>query len=81
MKSLLTSIATAIGVPSVFIFLAAKAQELPTVFETLWRMSTRLEYDPLLVSAIMLTAILIGGKGLDIVRERQERRQARVQAT
>jgi len=78
MKSLLTSIATAIGVPSVFIFLAAKAQELPTVFETLWLMSTRLAYDPLLISAIMLTAILIGGKGLDIARERQERHQARV---
>lgn len=74
MKSLLTSIATAIGAPSVFIFLAAKAQSLPSVFETLWIMSTRLNYDPLLVSAIMLTAILIGGKGLDIVRDRKEAR-------
>jgi len=74
MKSLLTSIATAIGAPSVFIFLAAKAQALPSVFETLWIMSSRLNYDPLLVSAIMLTAILIGGKGLDIVRDRKEAR-------
>ncbi len=79
MKSLLTSIATAIGAPSVFIFLAAKAQELPTVFEALWLMSTRLDYDPLLISAIMLTAILIGGKGLDLARDRQERREASVQ--
>ena len=78
MKSLLTSIATAVGAPSVFIFLAAKAQELPTVFEALWVMSTRLDYDPLLISAIMLTAILIGGKGLDIARERRERGEAPV---
>lgn len=74
MKSLLASIATAIGAPSLFIFLAAKAQALPTVFETLWIMSSRLNYDPLLVAAIMLTAILIGGKGLDIARNRQEAR-------
>ncbi len=79
MKSLLTSIATAIGAPSVFIFLAAKAQELPSVFEALWVMSTRLDYDPLIVSAIMLASILIGGKGLDLARERQERREAQAQ--
>ena len=27
--------------------------------------------------AIMLTSILIGGKGLDLARQRQERREAR----
>jgi hypothetical protein len=74
MKTILTAIATAIGAPSVFVYLSAKAQALPSVFAALGHASADLGKDPLLVAAILMTAILLAGKAMDFARERAERR-------
>ena len=74
MKSFLISAVTASYSLSAFVLIAAKAQNLPLVFESLWVLSTRVSYDPLLVAAIMLLSILALGRSLDFVRDRMQRR-------
>ncbi len=74
MKSILISAVTASYGVVIFVLVAAKAQNIPFVFESLWMLSTRVTYDPLLVAAAMLTTILVCGRTLDFVRNLQERR-------
>ena len=73
MKSNLAFLAAAVASGSTLIFSAAKAQELPTVLQSVWLASTRLTYDPLLVAAFILAATLAVGRTLDLVRERRTR--------
>jgi hypothetical protein len=74
MKSFLISAVTAGYALVGFVLVAAQAQNLPLVFESLWVISTKMTYDPLLVAAIMLTTILVLARTLDFVRNRLERR-------
>ena len=74
MKSFLISAVTASYTLVGFVLIAAQAQNLPLVFESLWVLSTKMTFDPLLVAAIMLTTILVLGRTLDFVRNRVERR-------
>ena len=74
MKSFLISAVTASYSLTAFVLIAAKAQNLPLVFESLWVLSTRVSYDPLLVAGIMCLSILALGRGLDFVRDRMQRR-------
>ncbi len=74
MKSFLISAVTASYTLVGFVLIAAQAQNLPLVFESLWVISTKMTYDPLLVAAIMLTTILVLARTLDFVRNRLERR-------
>ncbi len=74
MKSFLISAVTAGYALVGFVLVAAQAQNLPLVFESLWVISTKMTFDPLLVAAIMLTTILVLGRTLDFVRNRVERR-------
>lgn len=79
MKQLAISALTAIVVAGSFVLVAAKAQDLPMVLESLWRFSAQLSYDPLLVATIMLTFVLVVGKSLDMVRTYNERRHSHVE--
>ncbi len=80
MKSHLTShltfLAAAIAAGTSLVFSAAKAQELPTVLQSVWIASTRLSYDPLLVAAFILATTLAIGRTVDLVREHDHKRSA-----
>jgi hypothetical protein len=71
MKSNLAFLAAAVASGSTLIFSAAKAQELPGVLQSVWLVSTKLTYDPLLVAAFILAGTLAVGRILDMVRERK----------
>ena len=74
MKSNLAFLAAAMASGGCLVFSAAKAQELPTVLQSVWLVSTRLSYDPLLVATFILAATLAIGRTVDIVREHAERK-------
>ena len=75
MKSILPSAVTASCALIGFVLFAATAQSLHLVFESLLMLNTKVTHDPLLlVSAVMLTSILVIGRTLDFLRNRLEHR-------
>jgi hypothetical protein len=74
MKSNLAFLAAALAAGSSLVFSAAKAQALPTVLQSVWIVSTKLTYDPLLVVTFILAATLAVGRTVDLVREHKARR-------
>lgn len=74
MKSNMAFLAAAIASGTSLVFSAAKAQELPGVLQSVWLVSTRLSYDPLLVATFILATTLAIGRTVDILREHQQRR-------
>lgn len=73
MRSNLAFLVAAIAAGSCLVFSAAKAQALPTVLQTVWIVSTRLTYDPLLVATFILSMTLAIGRTVDLVREHRQR--------
>ena len=69
MKSNLAFLAATITAGCGLVFSASNAQELPTVLHFVWRESTKLTYDPLLVATFILAATLAVGRSIDILRE------------
>lgn len=76
MKSHLTFLAATLAAGSCLFFSAAKAQELPTVLQSVWLASTRLNYDPLLVATFILAMTLAVGRTVDMLREHNHRDQS-----
>lgn len=76
MKSHLTFLAATLAAGFCLIFSAAKAQELPTVLQSVWLASTRLSYDPLLVATFILAMTLAVGRTVDMLREHNHRGQS-----
>ena len=74
MKSNMAFLAAAIASGACLVFSAAKAQELPTVLQSVWLVSTRLSYDPLLVATFILATTMAIGRTVDILREHQQRK-------
>ncbi len=74
MKSSLTFLIASIAAGGCLVFSAATAQQLPSVFESLWMASIKITYDPLLVAAFILAMTLAAGRTIDILREREQRR-------
>jgi hypothetical protein len=74
MKSNLAFLAAAVAAGSSLVFSAAKAQALPTMLQTVWIVSTKLTYDPLLVVTFILAATLAVGRTVDLVREHKDRK-------
>jgi hypothetical protein len=72
MRSNLAFLAATIAAGSSLVFSAAKAQELPSMLQTVWIASTRLSYDPLLVATFILAMTLAVGRTVDLVRERRQ---------
>ncbi len=56
--------------------MAATAQELPTVLQSVRFVSTKLSYDPLLVASFVLAMTLAIGRTIDAVREHNHRGQS-----
>ena len=73
MKSNLAFLAAVIASGACLVFSAAKAQELPTVLQSVWLVSTRLTYDPLLVASFILAMTLAIGRTVDLLREHNQR--------
>lgn len=69
MKSELTFLAATLASGTALLFSAATAQELPTVLQSAWLVSTKLSYDPLLVASFVLAMTLAVGRTIDVVRE------------
>ena len=67
--------ATAIGAAPA----AAIAQTLEPVSDTLWLVLRYLANNPLLFLSVLLTAVLIIGKSLDLIRSFRRRRQETVE--
>ena len=74
MKSNLAFLAAVIASGCCLVFSAAKAQELPTMLQSVWLVSTRLSYDPLLVATFILASTLAIGRTVDILREHHQRK-------
>ena len=74
MKSNVAFLAAAIASGTCLVFSAAKAQELPTVLQSVWVVSTKLSYDPLLVATFILATTLAIGRTVDVLREHQQRK-------
>ncbi len=73
MKSNLAFLAAVIASGACLVFSAAKAQDLPTVLQSMWLVSTRLTYDPLLVATFILAMTLAIGRTVDLLREHYQR--------
>ena len=76
MKSQLTFLAATLAAGSALLFSAATAQELPTVFQSIWLASTKVSYDPLLVACFILAMTLAVGRTIDVLREHSHRGHA-----
>jgi uncharacterized membrane protein YdcZ (DUF606 family) len=74
MKSNMAFLAAAIASGACLVFSAATAQELPTVLQSVWLVSTRLTYDPLLVATFILATTMAIGRTVDVLREHHERK-------
>ena len=76
MKSHLTFLVATLAAGFLLLFSAAKAQELPTILQSVWLASTQLSYDPLLVATFILAMTLAVGRTVDVLREHNDRSQS-----